>query len=114
MKVRYRVRLDDPVEARERRFVRDVGEWPFPCLPAPGDVVIIDVPGSAGGLRAHQQGDLTVWEPERAVFIEGRPVNRVVYSAATAEAFIELRADGLSDDAAEQVAVLKQACFQEV
>jgi hypothetical protein len=47
------------------------------------------------------------------VFIEGRPVNRVVYSAATAEAFIELRADGLSDDAAEQVAVLKRAGFQE-
>ena len=43
MKVRYRVRLDDPVEARERRFVRDVGEWLFPCLPTAGDVVITDV-----------------------------------------------------------------------
>jgi hypothetical protein len=32
-------------------------------------------------------------------------MTRVVYSAATAEAFIELSADGLSNDVAEQVAV---------
>jgi hypothetical protein len=113
MRVRYRFRLDDPGEARERRFVRNVGDWPFPSLPAPGDVVIIDVPSSGGGLSARRQDDVTVWEPESAVFIEGRPVHRVVYSAATTEAFIELRADGLGGDVDAQVAVLMRAGFHE-
>jgi len=113
MRVRYRFRLDDPGEANERRFVREAGDWPFPCLPAPGDVVIIDVPGGDGGLGARQEGDVTVWEPPPAVFLEGRPVHRVVYSAATSEAFIELRADGLSGDVDAQVTILKRAGFQE-
>jgi hypothetical protein len=33
--------MDDPAQARERRFVRDEDDWPFPSLPAPGDGVMI-------------------------------------------------------------------------
>ena len=94
MKVKYRFTIDDPAQARERRFVRDEDGWPFPSLPAPGDAVVIQAPG----LRS----------------LEGRPVERVIYIAATGDAIIELRADGFRNDVEQQVTVLMEMGFREV
>jgi hypothetical protein len=94
VKVKYRFSLDDPAQARERRFVRDEDDWPFPSLPAPGDAVVIEAPGLPP--------------------LEGRPVDRVMYRAATGEALIDLSADGLSNDVEEQVAVLREMGFREI
>jgi hypothetical protein len=112
MRTFYHCRIGDRTAAKERRFVREVGSWPFSSLPAPGDAVIIDVPGT-GGLRSQQEAGLTTWTSERADVMEARLVDRVVFSPATEEAFIELRSDGLRNDISQQVDVLLQAGFRE-
>jgi hypothetical protein len=71
MKIFYRFHLDDSTQATERRFVRGPEEWPFPSFPAPGDAVVIDVPGT-GGLRSEQQGNVTHTWPEPLEVLEGR------------------------------------------
>jgi len=86
--------MDDPAQARERRFVRDEEGWPFPSLPAPGDAVVIEAPGLPP--------------------LEGRKVERVIYRAATSDALIDLRADGLHNDVEQQVAVLREMGFREI
>ena len=94
MKVKYRFSLDDPAQARERRFVRDEDGWPFPSLPAPGDAVVIEAPGLPP--------------------LDGRPVDRVMYRPATGEALLDFRADGLNNDVEQQVSVLLEMGFREI
>ena len=95
MKIKYRFSIDDPTQARERRFVRDEDDWPFPSLPAPGDAVMIE---DASERRA----------------LQPRRVEQVVYRAATGEAVIDLRADGFINDVEQQVAALLEMGFREI
>jgi len=111
MKVRYRFRLDDAAQARQRTFVRDA-VWPFPSLPSPGDAVVIESPRS-GEWQVEQGGDITVTYPGPVEHLGARRVGSVTYIPMTGEAFVEFPVEGVHDPE-EQVAALLRFGFREV
>jgi hypothetical protein len=93
MIISFRIHLDDPSDGRERRFARKA-EIPYPAVPRVGEYVVLPTndPGAT---------------------LEAREVSRVIY-AADGLVILEIKIDGLSNDASSQVAVLQQAGYREL
>jgi hypothetical protein len=100
MRLMYRIHLEEPHEARVRSFVREVEFWPFAGLPTSGDAVLIEVP-STGGMDN----------------LGARVIERVIYSPATTEAYIDFRVrpeEAWIGGIDEQADLLRRAGFREV
>jgi hypothetical protein len=100
VRLRYRIHLEEPHEARVRTFTREVEFWPFPGLPTAGDAVLIEVP-STGGMDN----------------LGARAVERVIYSPATNEAYIDFRVrsgEAWIGGIDEQAELIRRAGFREV
>jgi hypothetical protein len=111
MNVIYHVMLDDPSSGRTRQFSRDAGQWPFPCLPAPGDAVTIDVVGRWETVSGEGDTALNEWVHPRS--LQPRKVQQVIYDQAVGVAHILFPVTGLNDPQ-PQIQMLLNAGFKEV
>jgi len=114
MKISYRVSLDDPKEVRRRRFVRDAGPWPFPSLPSAGDAIAVDDASTGRWILESGEGETALHSLTPLQIFNAARVQTVVYVPATADAFIDLAADGLRGDFEEQITALVAAGFREI
>jgi hypothetical protein len=100
MKVVYRVHIDDPHTVTERQFVLEATPWPFPVLPAPGDVVAVNLPGF--WRRLSGEGETAVSEYLPPAEFEATRVAHTIYFPGKDQAHIVFRGDGFGSDTASQ------------